>query len=355
LIGGSANDTIWGQSSNDVLVAGGPGDDELMAQGGPTVYRGGSGIDMATYRNHPGGVTASIGDGANDGSPGEGDDVQGDIENLTGSSGDDTLTGSPGANVIEGLNGADALVGLAGTDTVAYRSILVNTPGGLQLTPRTAGVTVDIDGALGDDGSAADDQNAGGSRDTVAIDVEDLIGTQSDDTLIGDVDDNALDGGAGADALRGLGREDRLLGGDGDDSLDGGNGADLLNGLNGIDVANYGSRKSNQPVTATIDNVADDGGTIDDIDGNGPLTTRDDVRNSVENLRGGAGADSLTGNSLVNTLLGGPGADSFFGLGGDDVLRANDGIADAVINCGAGAADEAIEDAIDPAPIGCEL
>ena len=357
LIGTSGNDTVWGQSTDDDLVSGGPGDDQLMAQGGPTVYSGGPGNDTATYLNHPAGVAVSIGDGPNDGGAGgaEGDDVQADVENLSGSSGDDVLTGSAAGNVLEGFNGADVINGLGGTDTATYQRLIVDTPGGLTPMPRTVGVTVDIGAGGANDGSAADDQNAGGDRDTVVGDVENLIGSPVADTFTGSNFKNVLAGAGGGDTLRGGNNEDTLLGDDGDDTLDGGNDADVFVGAAGTDTATFANRKANQPVTVTINAVADDGGALDDIDGAGPLTTRDHVQTTVENVRGGRGADSLTGSGSANELIGGPGADGLFGLGGDDLLRANDGVADAAINCGVGAADESIEDAIDPAPVGCEL
>ena len=161
-----------------------------------------------------------------------------------------------------------------------------------------------------------------------------------------------LAGAGGGDTLRGGNNEDTLLGEDGDDTLDGGNDADVFVGAAGTDTATFANRKANQPVTVTINAIADDGGALDDIDGAGPLTTRDHVQTTVEDVRGGRGADSLTGSGSANELIGGPGADGLFGLGGDDLLRANDGVADAAINCGVGAADESIEDAIDPAPVG---
>ena len=45
----------------------------------------------------------------------------------------------------------------------------------------------------------------------------------------------------------------------------------------------------------------------------------------IENAKGGSGADSLTGNALVNRLEGGAGDDRFFGRGGDDVLVGGEG------------------------------
>jgi Ca2+-binding RTX toxin-like protein len=350
LVGSPASDVIWGQSAADLLVSGGPGNDELLAGGGPSLFAGGSGTDTVTYFNRPGPVAVSIGGGADDGGlgSGEGDNVLPDVENLVGTAHDDVLTGDPSANVIDGLNGADAIAGLAGIDTAAYGST-VAAPGALP-SPRTLGVTVGIGGAA-DDGSA--DDQSGSLRDAVAGDVENLSGTAAGDRLAGGPGANLLAGAGGADLLRGREGNDILLGNDGDDTLDGGAGADRLAGALGVDTASYAGRGVADPVTVTLDGIPADGGAIDDADGPGPLTERDLV--TVENVIGGAGDDDLTGNELANVLVGGLGADDLFGLDGDDLLRANDGIADATVDCGGGSGDRARVDAIDPAPGGCEL
>ena len=105
-----------------------------------------------------------------------------------------------------------------------------------------------------------------------------------------------------------------------------------------------------------IDGVAgDDGGAIDD-DGTG---VRDTLLTTVENVRGGAGDDILTGSAVPNTLIGGAGVDELHGLAGDDqMLASGDGFAD-MVTCGAGAADHVFADPIDsfPAngPDACEI
>ena len=55
----------------------------------------------------------------------------------------------------------------------------------------------------------------------------------------------------------------------------------------------------------------------------------------VNNLRGGAGDDVLTAGDDGDTLVGGPGIDSMTGGAGDDDISAADGVADQ-ITCGAG-------------------
>lgn len=45
----------------------------------------------------------------------------------------------------------------------------------------------------------------------------------------------------------------------------------------------------------------------------------------IENVKGGSGADTISGNSAANSLFGGAGNDSIAGLGGDNYLRGEDG------------------------------
>lgn len=89
-------------------TSGGPGAD---------LFSGGPGFDTVDYSSRDCDVTVTVGDGlANDGCPGEGDDVTGAIEHVIGGSGDDRLTGDGSAELLVGGAGADRLVGLGGDD-----------------------------------------------------------------------------------------------------------------------------------------------------------------------------------------------------------------------------------------------
>ena len=289
---------IDGGSGADEL-RGSYGTDEIDGGQGPDDLTGGPGEDTATYAKR-GSVSVDIDDQPDDGNTGDGpggarDNVRTDVENLTGGGGDDLLrggvgdnrlTGGAGNDILDGGDGGDTMFGGSGTDRVTYAT-------------RAAGVTVDID-AVADDGSASD-AGAGGGRDNVRGDVENLSGGSGPDSLTGGGAANTLDGGAGPDTLFGGG---------------------------GTDTVTYATRGI--AVSADIDAVPDDGSASD-----GPLGARDNVRGDIESLVGGTGADSLTGNAVANTLTGGPGADSLFGLAGDDRFEARDGVTDARIACGA--------------------
>jgi hypothetical protein len=118
LLGGEGDDWLRGADGNDD-IRGGPGDDRL--EGGPgaagsDTFSGGDGVDVANYFYASAGVTVSIDGVANDGQPGESDNVLTDVENLWGSDDPDVLVGSAGPNSIEGGPGGDTITGLGGRD-----------------------------------------------------------------------------------------------------------------------------------------------------------------------------------------------------------------------------------------------
>jgi hypothetical protein len=225
-------------------------------------------------------------------------------DKICGGDGNDTLNGGDGSDTFIGGAGADRFNGGTGGDTASYAD-------------RTLGVTVTLDG-VANDGNSTD--QSGALKDNAGTDVEDVVGGKGADTLTGSAVHNVLRGGEGADVMSGLG---------------------------GVDAVAYDFRTAG--VTVDIDGVADDGNSAD-----GPVGARDNVQTDIEDLIGGKGADTLTGNEKNNGLSGGPGADILRGLGARDILFANDGTADTTLDCDGGTADRAHVDAQDPPTIGCE-
>ena len=130
IIGGAGNDVLVGTAGHQEFDGRG-GHNTLRGGSGPDTFRslfsngadevhGGIGRDTMSYENtFPGpGVDVSLDDVANDGQPGEGDNVGSDIEILIGSPLDDRLTGRSGPHRIPGLAGDDVLSGLGGKDTL---------------------------------------------------------------------------------------------------------------------------------------------------------------------------------------------------------------------------------------------
>jgi Ca2+-binding RTX toxin-like protein len=112
----AGNDYVEGGRGDDYMV-GGPDDDLLVALGGSDTLWGGQGRDRVSYSAAGGGVTATIGSGAS-GPAGEADKIEGDVEELEGSTHADRLHGDGAANVLLGRQGADVLAGHGGADTL---------------------------------------------------------------------------------------------------------------------------------------------------------------------------------------------------------------------------------------------
>jgi len=157
----------------------------------------------------------------------DGDDVitdnTGFAARLMGNDGADRIVGGSGDDTLSGGFGSDVLQGGGGSDTVSYAE-----------NAARIGVRADLDGATGDDGSAED--GPAGARDTIAADVENLEGTNTDDTLIGNAGPNVIDGAGGHNQVQGLSGPDRLTG-RGGGTVDGGADTDHctsdLRGLSG--------------------------------------------------------------------------------------------------------------------------
>jgi uncharacterized delta-60 repeat protein len=184
--GGSGNDRIdsfraaYGNGGNDTLIAdfytpsalwGGDGDDLFI--GGPRgdYFRGEAGVDTVTYGGRGGAVTVSIDGVANDGGPGENDNVYTDVENLVGGYGDDKLTGSAADNVLDGGDGDDDLRGGGGNDTLtggAGKDQLRGQAGDDTLYSSGDGAVDFLDGGSGTDRARKD-------RDDFAQFVEQLL------------------------------------------------------------------------------------------------------------------------------------------------------------------------------------
>jgi Ca2+-binding RTX toxin-like protein len=142
----------------------------------------------------------------------------GGSDELYGLEGDDSLSGGLGDDVLIGGAGRDVLDGGAGVDTASYATA-------------KAGLRADLSYPTKSTGDAAGD---------VFTSIENLIGSDFNDSLGGNNANNILYGGGGDDSLGGLGGGDRLFGGAGNDTLLGQGGTDILDGGAGNDVLNGG-------------------------------------------------------------------------------------------------------------------
>ncbi len=166
-------------------------------------------------------------------------------------------------------------------------------------------------------------QNQGPSSDDIATvgsgGVYVLRGANGNDTLTGSTQADTLFGFDGNDSLTGGGGDDSLIGGMGNDTLTGNNRNDSLNGGLGDDSLDGGAG-----LDTAIFGAADN--TVN-LSINGAQNTGEgtDTLSNIENLVGGAGNDSLTGDNNANLLDGGTGNDTLNGGQGADTLIGGDG------------------------------
>jgi Ca2+-binding RTX toxin-like protein len=402
LNGNDGNDTLSGGDASDTLNGGNNDDTLTPGLGDDNTVTGGDDIDLVSYDDgRTSGVVVSLaaGGGQNDGGVDDNVSVTAreelvGIENVTGTTVNDSLTGDIGPNTLRGLAGNDAVSAGAGndilipglgddgivdggtdTDTVSYDD------------GRANGVSVNLAVGGQTDGGVDDNPAAAAREDLVGI--ENVTGSGLGDTLTGDSVLNVLSGLGGGDIISGAGNSagtESLLGGPGNDVIDGGDNSDVLNGdagedqltggegtdiltggtdsdrldggasddtMNGsedgggadVDVADYSSRDEPVTVTANVGS-ANDGGVID---GASPVA-RDTVT-GVETvlggsatdtltgddtgmtLNGGASADVLTGGEGADSISGGSGTDTISALGGSDFVDVLDGLQDTV-DCG---------------------
>lgn len=364
IVGNDSVNVLAGGLSDDTL-AGGLGADTLLGEGGADTLRGGEGVDQLYGEDNIGTLDSSLQDMAsysdvdnltstgitvnmtndntataiveNDGYNNE--DFLYDIENIQGTDYRDDITGDAGDNYLLGEGDNDTLVGGLGNDTLdggAQDDILSGNGGddtllggsGLDTADYTntaAAIKVDLG-----NGSAINVTDDGDSGKDSLVDVENIIGSDivgSSDTIVGDSANNLISGLSGDDTLKGGSGLDTLLGGDGNDTLSGGADADkLVGGTGDHDIVDYSDLVSN--------------GVKVDLEAGTATGEGNDTLETIEDIRGSAQDDTLSGNSTVNTISGGAGndileggekalnstdTDTLYGEDGDDTLRGDAG------------------------------
>ena len=230
------------------------------------------------------------------------DSIEGgaDSDSLLGGEGDDTLDGGSGNDSLSGGAGVDIVDGGAGDDTISISA---------GDDTMTGGDGTDLFN-LGTGGQGADVNlttgivQSGGFTQSITT-VENIAGSEFNDTLVGDAGANQIDGSLGDDQIAGLAGDDSLSGGTGTDTIEGGGGDDTLDGGEGADSL-FGGTGNDSIV----------GGDGDDtIAGN----ENDDA------IFGGAGADSIAGGQDADSIEGGTGNDTLQGQDGDDTIKGGAG------------------------------
>ena len=241
------NDDIYGDAGDDKLYAdagddklyGGDGIDTLYLGIGNNYADGGAGTDSLVYIYSQTGVNINLGTQTVSGGEATGDIIAG-FENAYGSNYNDTIYGTSGVNTLAGYAGDDLLQGYAGNDTLNGGAGADNIDGGtgtdtLSYSGSVAGVKADLSLKQGSSGDAIGD---------VIANIENVNGSDYNDTLIGDDLVNVIKGGIGNDVLHGRAGKDTIDGGTGDDVIHSGANGDKLYGGAGNDIFEFSQNNS---------------------------------------------------------------------------------------------------------------
>jgi Ca2+-binding RTX toxin-like protein len=312
MIGGSGDDQITGNDNNELLLGGGGndtlngagGNDTLDGQAGADQMIGGPGNDTVTYASRAAAVSVNIDGVANDGAPGEGDNIDFSVETVIGGSGNDFMLGpevdSMGNYIYTPVNfqggpGNDTLGGGIGNDT------LLGGPG---------------NDAIDGGGGADNFIDGGDGNDYLSVDVG----------IDGDFGSGTINGGNGNDTITSgaLGSGAREMhGGGGDDVLLPHGQAQIVTGDAGNDIASYQGVYAG---TKVINLVGTGLETVIGSEGNDSIIGSD----ASEVILGEAGDDTILGNGGNDYIDGGPGFDSLSGGSGNDTFVNADSQKDVI-------------------------
>ncbi len=365
VIGTNYADTITG-NSRDNIIYGYLGDDTIHGGDGNDILLGGDGNDTL------------YGDAGDDQLYGDGADWSGVPE-----TGNDTLSGGAGSDayiymystssgyssttdfgsdtIVEADNADSDVIGFSNFPTgvdvdLSSTDLQVVTPDVLSLTlSSSTGIEI-VDGTNYSDtiiGNSRDNQLWGYAGDDA------LYGGDGNDYILGGDGNDYLDGGAGNDTIIGDGNDWTGLSETGNDMLIGGSGDDYLAGSVGNDtyVFAYSGNNLGTDTVAEDPNLDTDtldfsafapgiavnlGSTSTQTIASGILSLSLSSAAGIENVIGGEGNDSITGNSRDNTLLGHGGDDTLIAGSANNTLIGGDGDDEFLINQSSSNGEESI-------------
>ncbi|WP_088285346.1 calcium-binding protein [Ideonella sp. A 288] len=261
LEGGAGNNSLNGLDGNDELFGNGGNDSLLGGNGNDSLY-GGDGGDLL------------------DGGAGN--------DQLRADAGNDTIQGGDGNDYITPGAGNDSVVGGAGIDTADYF-----------FSDTSAGVSVNL----------LTGQVSGGAGLDTLSGIENINGSDFNDTLTGDAGANFIEGRAGNDSILGGAGADNIRPGAGSDTVDGGTITDRINFTDGNQIS-Y-EDVGGTGITMDLSGVSGNGGT-----GSGTVQDGTGGTDTISNFFyfiGSPQNDSMLGSTAASFEM-------FQGVGGDDTI-----------------------------------
>ena len=330
IVGGDGNDRLVGGQGNDSL-GGGPGDDIYAFAGQADLGTdsiaelAGEGTDTLDFTGLLLGAGIAL-DLRSTSMPQQIVDLNGksvgldltqlpEIENVIGTYFDDVIHGNELANEIDGLSQHDEIFGEGGSDTLRGgfgNDLLVGGTGNDALygggnndTYRFAdAVDLGSDAIFESLGEGEDTLDFSGLDQAIHLDlthdvlpavvvpgrieipalageeVENVIGSEFNDTIIGNELANVIEGRGGSDTLRGDDGDDAVRGEAGDDFVYGDAGDDTISGGEGSDYGEGGSGRDSSDLDNT-DDFSDEDTSSPELNGVATIRVRKDLRRKV--------------------------------------------------------------------------
>ncbi|MFN8891599.1 MAG: beta strand repeat-containing protein, partial [Alphaproteobacteria bacterium] len=304
VLGSGFADSLLGNSGANVLL-GDAGNDTLSGQGGADTVFGGAGADSISGGDGDDWLHGEAGNDTIDAGAGTSDRIR---YNVAGAEPITAILESNGGS--SGFNTANVSTATQGTDSIAGFEFLTATDGNDFITVNsvaTSAAALYVFANAGNDTMVFNTTDAGVFADyqssvaTSGVTADLAAGTATDqfgtDSLVGARNINGSDY---ADTVYGAGTNDRFAGRNGDDYFD---------GRGGSDMADY-SHLSDSTQAVTINLAAERAYSA---------VTGNDTLINIEDIRAGAGNDTIIGTSAANTFRGNSGSDSMLGGAGHDI------------------------------------
>ena len=252
-------------------------------------------------------------------------------DDLVGTAGNDTIDGLGGDDTIEGGAGDDRLIGGAGDDELFGGDGDDTLRGDLGFDYILPGAGTDlVDG--GADGTQVSYDDAAGA---VTINLETNTVNEAAGTTVTLINVFSVRGSAYGDSMIGSAANETFMGLGGNDTIDGGDGIDLVRydrdfRYGGIDAVvvdlSLGTATDGFGNTDSLSNIENVRGTaLGDFITGYAQDNQLDGRDGDDTLDGGAGDDRLIGGAGNDSLVGGDGRDDMGGVDGNDTIDASGG------------------------------